>query len=304
MFMFDDIKKNKRKTFFIISGFIIIITLIVYYLCMAFDFSGPTAVAIALIFSILSSFVSYYNSDRIILSVTKARPATEEEDRKLVHIFEAIMISSGLPCQPKLYVVDDAQPNAFATGRNPEHAIICVTTGLLEKLDYYELEGVIAHEMGHIRNYDILLSAVVTVMVGFIVMLSDMFSRFSFRHSRRRSSDDDNSSLSIILMLIGLIFLILGPIFAKIMQMAISRKREFVADATAIEITRNPQGLISALKKLDSDSNELKVANNATSHMYIVNPFKNKSGKKTKKTGLFDTHPSIEERIQALENLE
>ena len=302
--MFDDIKKNKRKTFFIISGFIIIITLIVYYLCMAFDFSGPTAVAIALIFSILSSFVSYYNSDRIILSVTKARPATEEEDRKLVHIFEAIMISSGLPCQPKLYVVDDAQPNAFATGRNPEHAIICVTTGLLEKLDYYELEGVIAHEMGHIRNYDILLSAVVTVMVGFIVMLSDMFSRFSFRHSRRRSSDDDNSSLSIILMLIGLIFLILGPIFAKIMQMAISRKREFVADATAIEITRNPQGLISALKKLDSDSNELKVANNATSHMYIVNPFKNKSGKKTKKTGLFDTHPSIEERIQALENLE
>lgn len=280
------------------------ITLIVYYLCMAFDFSGPTAIAIALIFSILSSFVSYYNSDRIILSVTKARPATEEEDRKLVHIFESIMISSGLPCQPKLYVVDDAQPNAFATGRNPEHAIICVTTGLLEKLDYYELEGVIAHEMGHIRNYDILLSAVVTVMVGFIVMLSDMFSRFSFRHSRRRSSDDDNSSLSIILMLIGLIFLILGPIFAKIMQMAISRKREFMADATAIEITRNPQGLISALKKLDSDSNELKVANNATSHMYIVNPFKNKSGKKAKKAGLFDTHPSIEERIQALENLE
>lgn len=304
MFMFDDIKKNKRKTFFIISGFIIMITLIVYYLCMAFDFSGPTAIAIALIFSILSSFVSYYNSDRIILSVTKARPATEEEDRKLVHIFEAIMISSGLPCQPKLYVVDDAQPNAFATGRNPEHAIICVTTGLLEKLDYYELEGVIAHEMGHIRNYDILLSAVVTVMVGFIVMLSDMFSRFSFRHSRRRSSDDDSSSLSIILMLIGLIFLILGPIFAKIMQMAISRKREFMADATAIEITRNPQGLISALKKLDSDSNELKVANNATSHMYIVNPFKNKSSKKTKKAGLFDTHPSIEERIQALENLE
>lgn len=303
MFMFDDIKKNKRKTFFIISGFIIMITLIVYYLCMAFDFSAPTAIAIALIFSILSSFVSYYNSDKIILSVTKARPATEEEDRKLVHIFEAIMISSGLPCQPKLYVVDDAQPNAFATGRNPEHAIICVTTGLLEKLDYYELEGVIAHEMGHIRNYDILLSAVVTVMVGFIVMLSDMFSRFSFRHSRR-NSDDDNSSLSIILMLIGLIFLILGPIFAKIMQMAISRKREFMADATAIEITRNPQGLISALKKLDSDSNELKVANNATSHMYIVNPFKNKSDKKTKKASLFDTHPSIEERIQALENLE
>lgn len=301
--MFDDIKKNKRKTFFIISGFIIMITLIVYYLCMAFDFSAPTAIAIALIFSILSSFASYYNSDKIILSVTKARPATEEEDRKLVHIFEAIMISSGLPCQPKLYVVDDAQPNAFATGRNPEHAIICVTTGLLEKLDYYELEGVIAHEMGHIRNYDILLSTVVTVMVGFIVMLSDMFSRFSFRHSRR-NSDDDNSALSIILMLIGLIFLILGPIFAKIMQMAISRKREFMADATAIEITRNPQGLISALKKLDSDSNELQYANNATAHMYIVNPFKDNPENKKRKAGLLDTHPSIDERIEALENIQ
>ena len=212
------------------------------------------------------------------------------------------MISSGLPCQPKLYVVDDPQPNAFATGRNPEHAIICVTTGLLEKLDYYELEGVIAHEMGHIRNYDIRLSAVVTVMVGFIVMLSDMFTRICFR-SRRSSRDNDNSG-SAIFMIIGLVFLILGPIFAKIMQMAISRKREFMADATAVEITRNPQGLISALKKLDADPNELKVANNATSHMYIVNPFKNKSEKKSKKAGWLDTHPTISQRIEAIENLE
>ena len=300
--MFDSIRKNKNKTAIIIAGFIIMITLIIYYICMYFDVSAPFALTIALFFSIISSFVSYYNSDKIVLKATHARPATEEEDRFLVHIFDAIMISSGLPCRPRLYVVDDAQPNAFATGRNPEHAIICVTTGLLQKLDYYELEGVIAHEMGHIRNYDILLSAVVTVMVGFIVMLSDMFVRISFR-GRRRNSDNDNGG-SAILMILGLVFLILGPIFAKIMQMAISRKREFMADATAVEITRNPQGLISALRKLDSDPNELTYANNATSHMFIVNPFKKDPEKKVKKAGLLDTHPSIAQRIEALEHLE
>jgi len=194
-------------------------------------------------------------------------------------------------------------PNAFATGRNPEHAIICVTTGLLEKLDYYELEGVLAHEMGHIRNYDIRLSCVVTVMVGFIVMLSDIFTRIAFRGRRRSSRDNDNSG-SAILMVLGLVFLILGPIFAKIMQMAISRKREFMADATAVEITRNPDGLISALKKLDADPNEFSYVNKATAHMFIVNPFKSDPEKKVKKAGLFDTHPSISQRIEALENLE
>lgn len=300
--MYDNIRKNKNKTIVIISGFVVMISLIIYYICMAFDLSSPFAIAIALVFSFFSSYLSYYNSDKIILKVTHARPATLEEDRKLVHIFEAIMLSSGLPCQPKLYVVDDAQPNAFATGRNPEHAIICVTTGLLEKLDYYELEGVLAHEMGHIRNYDILLSTVVTVMVGFIVMLSDMFTRITFR-SRRGSRDSDNAG-SAILMVIGLIFLILGPIFAKIMQMAISRKREFMADATAVEITRNPDGLISALKKLDADPNEFSHVNKATAHMFIVSPFKDNNEKKIKKAGLMDTHPSIAQRIEAIEHLE
>lgn len=300
--MLDDIKKNKRKTAVIVSGFIIMITLILYYICMAFNLDSSVAIIIALLFSVISCFASYYNSDKIILKTCKARPATLEEDKKLVHIFEAIMVSSGLPCQPRLYVVDDPQPNAFATGRNPQNAIICVTTGLLDKLDYYELEGVIAHEMGHIRNYDILLSAVVTVMVGFIVMLSDMFTRICF-YGRRRNDDDDNKG-SAILMLVGLIFLILGPIFGKIMQMAISRRREFLADATAVEITRNPQGLISALKKLDSDSNELRFANNATAHMYIVNPFKDSPDKRKRKAGLLDTHPSIDERIEALENIQ
>ena len=298
--MFEDIKRNKRKSMFIIFGFILVITLILYYLCMAFDFSAPTAITIALLFSILSAWASYYNSDKIILSVTKARPATEAEDKKIINILEGLMVSSGLSHKPRLYVVDDPQPNAFATGRNPEHSIICVTSGLLEKLEYYELEGVIAHELAHIQNYDIRLSAVVTVMVGFIVILSDIFTRtFFYRSNRDR---DDDSKGNAILMLVGLVLLILAPILGKIMQMAVSRRREFLADSTAIQFTRNPQGLISALRKLDDDPNELKVANKATENMYIINPFK-KNAKEKKKASLFSTHPSIDDRIEALQNI-
>lgn len=298
--MFEDIKRNKLKSGFIVSIFVLMVTLIIYYICMALDFSGPLAILIAITCSILTSFASYYNSDKIILSVTKARPATEEEDKRIVHILDALMLSAGLSHRPKLYVVEDSQPNAFATGRNPEHSIICVTTGLLEKLEYYELEGVIAHEMGHIKNYDILLTSVVTVMVGFLVMISDSFSRSLFyRDSRNR--DDDNKG-NAILMIIGLILLIISPILGKIMQMALSRNREYLADATAVEITRNPQGLISALRKLDSDPNELQYANKATANLFIVTPFKDKKEKK-RKTSLFDTHPSIEDRIEALQNI-
>lgn len=298
--MFEDIKKNKIKSGFIVSGFIIMITLIVYYIAMAFDCSGPMAITIAMMFSIITAFASYYNSDKIILSVTKARPANEEEDLKLVHILDALMISSGLPARPRLYVVDDPQPNAFATGRNPEHSIICVTTGLLDKLEYYELEGVIAHEMSHIKNYDILLTSVVTVMVGFLVMISDLFSR-SFLWGSSKDRDDDSKGNGI-LMLIGLVLLIFAPILGKIMQMALSRNREYLADSTAVEITRNPDGLISALRKLDSDPNELKTANNATANLFIVSPFKSKKNGK-RKAGLFDTHPSIDDRIEALQNI-
>ena len=213
------------------------------------------------------------------------------------------MVSSGLQSKPRLYVVEDPQPNAFATGRNPENAVICVTTGLLEKLDYYELEGVIAHEMSHIKNYDIRLSCVVSVMVGFIVMLADMFSRVLFWGGLDRDNDSDNKANGI-LMIIGLIFLILSPIFGSLMQLALSRKREFLADATAVEFTRNPDGLISALEKLENDPNQLKTANSATANMYIVNPFKKdtKEGKK-KTTSIWSTHPSTQDRIEALRNL-
>lgn len=296
--MFEDIRKNKIKTGLILSIFILLITLIIYYICMAFDL-GPFSIAFALIFSILTTFLSYYNSDKIVLSVNKARPATHEENQKLVNILDALVVSSGLECKPTLYVVDDPQPNAFATGRSPQHSVICVTTGLLDKLDYYELEGVVAHELGHIKNYDIRLSAVVSVMVGLVVMLSDIFTRTIF-WGGSKDRDNDNKG-NAILMLIGLVCLILAPIFSTLMQLAISRRREFLADATAIEFTRNPDGLISALRKLSSDPNELQNANRATSQMYIVCPFKNKDKNRSK--NLFSTHPSIEDRIEALENL-
>ncbi len=300
--MFESIKRNKIESGIIVGIFILVITLIVYYICNALEL-GTFSIVIALIASIASAWSSYYYSDKIVLSVNKARPATKEEDQKLVNIFDALMIASGLPCKPRLYVVDDAQPNAFATGRNPENAVICVTTGLLEKLDYYELEGVIAHEMSHIRNYDIRLSCVVSVMVGFIVMLSDMFSRMLFWGGLNNDRDNDNKANGF-LMIIGLICLILSPIFGSLMQLALSRKREFLADSTAAEITRNPDGLISALQKLDSDPNQLETANSATANMYIVNPFRTntKEGKK-KTTSIWSTHPSTADRIEALRNL-
>ena len=294
--MFEDIKRNKMKSWIIVLLFLVFIALIIYYICMALDL-GKTSIIIAMIFAIVSTWGSYYYSDKIVLSLNKARPATKEENQKLVNILDALVVSSGLQYTPKLYIVEDSQPNAFATGRNPENAVICVTTGLLDKLSYYELEGVIAHEMAHIKNYDIRLSAVVSVMVGFVVILSDWFTRISFYGGSRRRDDDDNGNP--ILMFIGLIFLILAPIFGQLMQLALSRKREFLADATAIEFTRNPDGLISALLKISGDSNELKVANNATENMYIVNPFR---GKKSS-SSLWSTHPSIEDRVEALRNI-
>ena len=299
--MFRNTKKNKIESGIIIGIFIIAITLIVYYICHAFNL-GSFSIVIALVFSIATAWGSYYYSDKIVLASCKARPATKEENLQLVNILDSLMITAGLPKKPDLYVVEDPQANAFATGRNPEHAVICVTTGLFEKLDYYELEGVLAHEVSHIKNYDILLSTVVSIFVGFIVMLADTISRIVF-WGGLRDNDSDNKGNGI-LMLIGLVLLILSPIFGTLMQLALSRKREFLADSTAVELTRNPDGLISALQKLEGDPNELETANSATANMYIVNPFKKDGDKgKRKKSSIWSTHPSTEDRIAALRSI-
>ena len=287
----QSVRKNKISSFFIVSLFIIVIMVGVYCVCIYNDL-GSLSIPIALVFSILPAIISYYNCDKMVLSLNGARPATREQDLQLSVILENLCIASGLP-KPKLYVIQDGSPNAFATGRNPENAVICVTTGLLEKLNKYELEGVIAHELSHIKNYDILLSTVVSVFVGFVVILSDWFTRFAFRGSR----DNDDSKGNAIIGIIAIVFLILSPIFATLMQLAISRKREYLADASAIEITRNPDGLISALQKISGDHDVLEVANKSTAHMYISNPFKDK------KSDLWSTHPSTEKRIEALKNI-
>lgn len=287
----QSVRKNKISSFFIVSLFIIVIMVGVYAVCIYNDL-GIASIPIALAFSIIPAIISYYNCDKMVLTLNGARPATREQDLQLSVILENLCIASGLP-KPKLYVIQDGSPNAFATGRNPENAVICVTTGLLEKLDKYELEGVIAHELSHIKNYDILLSTVVSVFVGFVVILSDWFTRFAFRGSR----DSDNDKGNAVIAIIAIVFLILSPIFATLMQLAISRKREFLADATAIEFTRNPDGLISALQKISGDPDVLEVANKSTAHMYISNPFKDK------KSDLWSTHPSTEKRIEALRNI-
>lgn len=296
--MYEDIRNNKIKTGVIVSIFLIVITLIVYYVCMAFDL-GVTSIVIALAFSIITSWISYYNSDKIILSMSNARPATPEENKKLINILDALVVSAGMSVTPKLYVVEDAQPNAFATGRDPEHSVICVTTGLLDKLNYYELESVVGHELAHIANYDIRLSAVVTVMVSFVIILSDFFTR-SFMYGGRRRSNKSEGNGNAIFMLIGLVFLILSPIFGKLAQLAISRRREFMADATSVKFTRNPDAMISALERISADPNELRSANKSTAHMYIASPFRDK---KVKKSSIWSTHPSLDERVEAIKNL-
>lgn len=292
----EEVRKNKISSFFIVSIFIVVITVGLYTVFTAFDF-GPFAIILAMLFSFISAFFSYYNSDKIVLGISGARPATKEQDFLLSEVLDGLCIASGLP-RPKLYVIPDSSPNAFATGRNPENAVVCVTTGLLEKLDKYELQGVIAHELAHIKNYDILLSTVVTVFVGLVVILSDILTRFMFF---RNSSKDSNSNSNAILYLVGLVFLILSPIFATLMQLAISRKREYLADSTSVEFTRNKEGLISALKKLSADTTPLEVANKSTAHLYIVNPLK--STKTVKRSSLFSTHPPIEDRIAKLQNI-
>jgi len=296
--MYEDIQKNKNKTVLIVLGFSLMITLAIYAVCMLFDL-GTISIVIALVFSIASSWYTYYHSDKIVLASVKAKPATPEEYGKLNNILDGLMVASGLEHRPDLYVIDTMQPNAFATGRNPENAVICVTKGLLDRLDYYEIEAVMAHELAHVKNYDILVSTIISVMAGFIIMLSDICTR-SFR---RGDSDNDMSKAELILMLIGIISLIVSPIVAKLIQLAVSRRREFLADASAVGFTRNPDMLISALQKISSDPNQMATASDSTAHMFIVNPFNKKKEKQKTKSNIFSTHPTLEQRVDAIRNL-
>lgn len=287
-----DVRRNKLKTGLIITLFFVFITLLIYFLSLFLFDSVYIAAIIGIVFASVSAFVSYYNSDKMILHVNGAREATREEFLQLNVSLESLCISAGLPL-PKLYVMDTPALNAFATGRNPEHAVVCVTTGLLNKLDKYELEGVLAHELSHIKNYDILVSTIAIVMVGFVSIVSDIFSRSLIYGNR----DSDNKA-GAILMLVGLVFIILSPIFATLLKLAISRNREYLADASAVQIARNKEGLIHALQKLETENEPMEV-NKATESLFIVNPLKGKG-----KDSLWSTHPSTPNRIEKLQNIQ
>jgi heat shock protein HtpX len=270
--------------------FLAIIVAIGYF--VSYYYSNPAILYFAIIFSMVMNITSYWFSDKIALASTGAKEASESEYLELHRILENLSITAGLP-KPRLYIIDDMAPNAFATGRNKEHAAVAVTVGLLQMLDRNELEGVIAHELAHIGNRDILLSTVVVVLVGFIAMLSDMFLRMSLFGGR-----DNDSKGSGLLVIVGIVLVVLSPIIATIIQLAISRKREFLADASGALLTRYPEGLANALQKISSYGQPMQKASNATAHMFISNPFGGKAMKGVAK--LFMTHPPVEERVSAL----
>jgi heat shock protein HtpX len=298
--LYEQIAANKRKTFVLILGFVVLLTLV----GLAFNYllqGGVIGIAIVAVIVIVSSTVSYFNSDKAALAISHAKPADPHEYARLYNLIEGLCIASGLP-KPRLFIIEDEAPNAFATGRNPKHAAIAVTTGLLEKMNRVELEGVLAHELSHIRNYDILVMTLTVTMVGIIALLSDFFLRFMFFGGGRDDDDNGNNPLAIVFMIVGFILLIFAPIIAAVMQSAVSRKREYLADASGVQLTRYPPGLISALEKLKGDTTVIHSASKATAHLWIEEPLEKETRKgQNRLNHLFDTHPPLDDRIKALQ---
>lgn len=295
----SQIESNKTKTYVVMAFFTLLITTIVFIFSRTSGY-GWSYAGYALIISGIIGLTGYYWSDKIVLRMSRAHEADRQKEINLYSVIDHIVSISKLP-KPRVYIIEDRAPNAFATGRDPQHAVVCVTRGLMEKLDKRELEGVIAHEISHIQNYDIRLMAIVTVLVGMMAFLSDQLLRMFIWGGRGRDNEGREGS-GAILALIGIILAFLSPIIATIIQLAISRKREYLADASGVLLTRNPEGLASALTKISKDFSVLKSASNATAHLYIVNPFAGKDFG-TWFTGLFNTHPPIEERITILRSM-
>lgn len=300
--VYEAVGQNKLKSALVMLFFAVFVTAIVWIFAKTLGF-GLWTVGFALALSGLMSLGSYWWSDKIILSLSKARPADKKKDFRFYTVAENLAMAAGIP-MPKLYVIEDFAPNAFATGRDPAHAAVCATRGLLEKLDRTEIEGVIAHELSHVRNYDTRLMAIVAILAGMIIMLTDIGFRMSAFGGR--DNDRDNRS-NAVFMVLALLLAILAPIIAQLIKLAISRRREFLADASAVYLTRFPDGLARALEKIATDRTPAKFASNATAHLFIESPFKadtEQSKSKSKKgswlVNLFSTHPPVEERIKAL----
>ena len=300
MTAYTQVSSNRFKTWLIMFLFATFITFIVYVFTQALGFRGPSALGfsgIALILAGVMNFITYYNSDKLVMAISQAKQIQKKDNPTLFRTIENLSIASGLPT-PKIYIIDDTAPNAFATGRDPKHASIAFTTGILQKLNKLELEGVAAHELSHVGNYDTRLLTIVSILVGTVALLADWFFRITLWGGGSR--DDDNRGSNGIILAIAVILAILAPIIATLIQLAVSRKREFMADASGAVLTRNPDSLADALLKISSDREPLEAANKATAHLYIVNPLKNQKNAVGWFAGLFNTHPPIEERVKTL----
>lgn len=296
--LYTQSESNVRKTWLYLTFFFVLIISVGWVI--SYFLESQIILFIAVITAILLNFFSYWYSDRIVLSMSGAKPLKKEENLELYRIVENLCITAGLP-MPRIYILEEEQPNAFATGRDPKHAVVAVTRGLLERLDRSEIEGVVAHELAHIGNKDTLISTIVVVLVGMIVIMTDFFFRISF-YGGRSNSRNNGGVVRMVMIAVALLLAVLAPLLAQMMKMAISRKREFLADSSGALLTRYPEGLASALEKISQDYTPIKRANDATSHLYIVNPLKGKE-QKSWLHKLFMTHPPIEERIKVLRGM-
>lgn len=301
--MFDEIRSNKRRSVFLVAGFVLFVVAvgsIVGYLVGG----GPTSLVVSAIVALVVAWGSYWKSDSIALAVSRAKPADPETYQRLHNLVEGLCIASGLP-KPRVYVIDDAAPNAFATGRNPRHAAIAVTTGLLDQMNRVELEGVVAHELSHIRNYDILVSTIAVTLVGTIAIMTDLAIRMMWWNGGRARRSGDRNDSANPLAIFGFLLLILSPIIARAMQAAVSRRRETLADISACQMTRYPPGLISALEKLKADTTATHSASMATAHLWIEQPLSGvrDEGRLGWFHRMFDTHPPLDDRIALLKEL-
>ncbi len=297
MNLYTNVRKNISKTYLLLFVFVLFFGVFGYII--SYYFKNNAFLYIALIYAIVSSFIGYWFSDRVILSMSKAKLIEHDDNQELYHLVENLCIASGLP-MPKIYIINDESPNAFATGRNPKNAVICVTSGLLKMLNKTELEGVIAHELSHIKNYDILIASLVVVLASAITLISNMILRSSGWSNRSRS-EDKNGYVALISLIALVGFAILSPIVATLIQLAVSRKREFLADSSSALLTRYPEGLISALEKISDYPKPMTKVNNYTRNLYISDPAKQKV---TWFNKMFLTHPPVSERIQALNQID
>lgn len=296
--LYTEADSNVRKTWLLITGFLVFIIVIGWLFSRTYG--NDSILVFAVIFSFATSFGSYWWSDKLVLAMYRAVPVEHNTNPELYHVVENLCITAGLPI-PKIYIIPEMQPNAFATGRNAKHAVVAVTQGLLQRLNKTELEGVLAHELSHIGNKDMLLSTVVVILAGAIAILSNMFLRVSM-FGGRRSNDREEGNVGAILMVLSILAAILAPIAATLIQLAISRKREFLADASGALLTRYPEGLASALEKISQDPTPMKTASTSSSHLFISNPFRGKQAQAWF-VKLFSTHPPIEDRIKILRDM-